>query len=721
MPYAIMRCQKLKTSSAAAGADIHNERERETLNADKRKKELNRTLINNAITFKQAAHAHALVHELSPAFGHPKSPATAASTAAQEKEHIEESKPEQYVDAPRRRVRLSRHAMLRDELSLMREAQAKSAREEAQKKRDEHRKRLAREREEKRKTDEQQRQAEGQKVSEVERRKLFEKEKQERREEREQERRYQWDREHKERAAGHDAARRRVEADYTPEEYADVIGRSYADKTPLTEQVDRIIARSGGKPRVDSVECVEFILSASPLFFEPDREGKPDPKVLEGWVDANMNWMDKHTEEGLVFVKATLHLDEYTPHIHAVAVPLDPDDKLNCKHHFGGDRTRLSQWQTNYHSYVELIGLERGYEGSRATHHEVQDFYATMRDKIEIEVAAERLPLITLREAATENGRKHYRERLIAEVIEQVEPGYETIRKQALLTNDEHARRVQAEQELTSSEVRLADATRDIEERIQSNVNEVLEDAQQIAAVKFQTIYEEGLREATESLVEDLNNQRQATLDFIGQFQDARDEAEHSERRAANLKDQNVTLNTEVAKLRTEVAVLAETNATLNNELKARTQMLTDTIGINRLLCDEGLLPRPGAQKGVTHYVIDPNQVWRDEGFELRPEALKPITQVYTLLHLTNEVFSKETGGCVGTTTFAVAHDYYTQKNWSESEHETRSLLGDKYGREAATGCYMAHHLQEASTTDQEMSGFEMDVTAPIKSQSLEM
>jgi hypothetical protein len=70
-----------------------------------------------------------------------------------------------------------------------------------------------------------------------------------------------------------------------------------------------------------------------------------------------------------------LHLDEQTPHIQAVVVPLDERGKLNCRAMLGGSRQTLRDLQTSYAKGVEHLGIARGIEGSKAKHKTVREFY----------------------------------------------------------------------------------------------------------------------------------------------------------------------------------------------------------------------------------------------------------------------------------------------------------------------------------------------------------
>lgn len=129
--------------------------------------------------------------------------------------------------------------------------------------------------------------------------------------------------------------------------------------------------------RKNAVLAVEGILSASPEYFRPGKAqeyGSYDPERLEDWVEASKTWLTQ--KYGDRVVSAVLHLDEATPHIQFVLVPLDDSGKLNCRALFGGTRHTLSELQTDYAKAVAHLGIQRGLEGSRAKHKEVSKFYA---------------------------------------------------------------------------------------------------------------------------------------------------------------------------------------------------------------------------------------------------------------------------------------------------------------------------------------------------------
>lgn len=130
--------------------------------------------------------------------------------------------------------------------------------------------------------------------------------------------------------------------------------------------------------RSNAVLCVEMVLTASPEYFRPDDPGKAGyyhPERLEDFKQSVHKWLDEKYRERIV--RAELHLDEVTPHIHAYLVPLDEKGKLNCRGLFGG-REKLSKFQDSFALAMAPLGLERGIKGSRATHTEVKEYYAAV-------------------------------------------------------------------------------------------------------------------------------------------------------------------------------------------------------------------------------------------------------------------------------------------------------------------------------------------------------
>jgi Plasmid recombination enzyme len=149
---------------------------------------------------------------------------------------------------------------------------------------------------------------------------------------------------------------------------------------PLSEVVHNKIhsVEQRRKIRPDAVYAVEILLTASPEYFRPNDPSKyGDYQVgkLDAWVKTSKDWLQQ--EYGNRIVRAELHLDEATPHIHAYLVPTDDNGQLNCKKIFGG-RAKMFAFQDSYAAATKHLGLERGVKNSRAEHTTVKDYYSVV-------------------------------------------------------------------------------------------------------------------------------------------------------------------------------------------------------------------------------------------------------------------------------------------------------------------------------------------------------
>lgn len=153
--------------------------------------------------------------------------------------------------------------------------------------------------------------------------------------------------------------------------------------TDLWADVKARIAEAGiTKIRKDGVLAIEHLMTASPEHFgasvKPGDNGEKEVWLkLEKWQafqKASVEWLkERYGEKNLVNV--TCHLDEQTPHIHAIIVPIDQKGKLNCKSFLGG-REKLRDMQSSFAQAHQAAGLQRGIEGSQAKHSTVKEFYA---------------------------------------------------------------------------------------------------------------------------------------------------------------------------------------------------------------------------------------------------------------------------------------------------------------------------------------------------------
>ena len=137
----------------------------------------------------------------------------------------------------------------------------------------------------------------------------------------------------------------------------------------LLERINAIEATNGRKTRKDAVACIEVLMTTSPEYMQ----GADSDKVQE-WAEKSIEWTNEHFGKNNM-VSATLHLDETTPHIHAMVIPENDKGKLCAKDWLGG-RDKLSAMQDEYAEHMQSLSLERGKKGSKAKHTEIKKWYA---------------------------------------------------------------------------------------------------------------------------------------------------------------------------------------------------------------------------------------------------------------------------------------------------------------------------------------------------------
>lgn len=147
------------------------------------------------------------------------------------------------------------------------------------------------------------------------------------------------------------------------------IGAQSAD-----EGVAKVAALLPEKRRSDAVLCVEYLVTAS-----PEAMAGKSREEQDAYLGDALAWIrERHGAANVVY--AGIHRDETTPHLYAYAVPLDADTgRLNAKKWLGGAKA-LSQMQTEFADRIgKRHGLERGIEGSKATHQRVKRHYAAIQ------------------------------------------------------------------------------------------------------------------------------------------------------------------------------------------------------------------------------------------------------------------------------------------------------------------------------------------------------
>ncbi len=150
-------------------------------------------------------------------------------------------------------------------------------------------------------------------------------------------------------------------------------GNQSSGAQSAAELIAGMKARMPEKVRKNAVLGIEYFIGASPEWFKQQPADK-----REGYLDAAEVWLrERHGSENVIAV--TRHYDETSPHICAYVVPIDPaTGRLNASHFLDGAK-KLSEMQTEFAGQVGApFDLERGIEGSRASHERVGRFYGVL-------------------------------------------------------------------------------------------------------------------------------------------------------------------------------------------------------------------------------------------------------------------------------------------------------------------------------------------------------
>lgn len=161
----------------------------------------------------------------------------------------------------------------------------------------------------------------------------------------------------------------------------------------LIDDVKAALRQHGIDPaklRKNGVIAYEAVLTASPSFFK-DMSDEERPEKFRRWYDAQRDFLlTKYGAHRVVSL--VLHLDESTPHLHAVILPLTLGVDGRAKHPAErwalvgrticgpGEYDRL---QDEYAKAMEPLGLVRGERKSGRKHKPVRDYMADLEAQAE--------------------------------------------------------------------------------------------------------------------------------------------------------------------------------------------------------------------------------------------------------------------------------------------------------------------------------------------------
>ena len=162
----------------------------------------------------------------------------------------------------------------------------------------------------------------------------------------------------------------------------------------LNADVQDRIKEAGITPRKNGVLAIEHLITTSPEFFNGLTKKKvEDGKyVLQGsketiqkyydFANNSVKWLkDRYGTENVVNV--TVHMDEKTPHLHAIVVPIDGKGRLNAAE-FLGNREKMRNMQDTFAEVLKPLGLQRGISGSKAEHVAIKQYYEFLNKANEV-------------------------------------------------------------------------------------------------------------------------------------------------------------------------------------------------------------------------------------------------------------------------------------------------------------------------------------------------
>ena len=158
-----------------------------------------------------------------------------------------------------------------------------------------------------------------------------------------------------------------IDSKRTADNY-NLMGNGTPFRRRVKELVDSRSNPTGTALRKDAVQACSVLVSASPAVFK----GMSSDGVRRYFQSAT-DWLcNEFGRENAV--GAYVHMDEETPHLHFVFVPLTADNRLSAKDII--DRNRLQRLQSELPKYLQEVGfaVRRGLENSPNTHIDTKDW-----------------------------------------------------------------------------------------------------------------------------------------------------------------------------------------------------------------------------------------------------------------------------------------------------------------------------------------------------------
>ncbi len=109
-----------------------------------------------------------------------------------------------------------------------------------------------------------------------------------------------------------------------------------------------------------------------------------DKEKKKAWIQKNYDFISKKYGAKNI-VRFELHMDEHTPHIHCITVPLTEDGRLSAKELVGNNKS-LQETQDLYAEYMKEFNLDRGKRGSKTKRTTVKEYYSALERAQNVEI-----------------------------------------------------------------------------------------------------------------------------------------------------------------------------------------------------------------------------------------------------------------------------------------------------------------------------------------------
>lgn len=135
------------------------------------------------------------------------------------------------------------------------------------------------------------------------------------------------------------------------------------------------------KIRADAVKYVTHILSGT---HEDMKKIFENEELANKWLNKNLKFLnDEFGKENIV--RFTLHMDEKTPHLHAVTVPITHDGRLSARDVLG-NRKEFQARQDRYALEMKEFNLERGIKNTGVSHEKANEYYKRLAKENETQI-----------------------------------------------------------------------------------------------------------------------------------------------------------------------------------------------------------------------------------------------------------------------------------------------------------------------------------------------